>query len=378
MLDRRSWAWFTGEQLPPAAAPATRDEALALPAFGRGVELIAASVANTPLRAFRWNPELGIRERLADQPLVLTDPDPLRDAWQWRFSVARDLVESGNHVSLPVADADWRTGRWAALWPVPVESVRLILDPGNPARWWYVIGDQLFGQGDVLHISAGNRSGEILGLGVIDQYRYRLGEQRTAEEWAGRYLRGGGLPPAVITAPQVVTDAQVAEFRDRWRGMVETGEATIIPNGAQVVPLQSDAQRQQLVEARTWNATLAAMVLGIPPHKLGLEGPSMTYQNVETAEIAWQRDTVDRWVQPITAAMSKWLMPAGVDVHADYLSRLRLDSAAQAQYLTLLVGGGIVDVDEARQMLQYPPRSAALVGGSTPVGVPNLTAEELG
>ena len=55
--------------------------------------------------------------------------------------------------------------------------------------------------------------------------------------------------------------------------MTTTGEAIIIPATATVTPLQSDAQAQQLVEARTWNAQLQAMMLGIPSHMLGLPGP---------------------------------------------------------------------------------------------------------
>ena len=43
---------------------------------------------------------------------------------------------------------------------------------------------------DVLHISAGNRSYEILGQGVLSQYAQALGQQMTAEEWSARYLAG--------------------------------------------------------------------------------------------------------------------------------------------------------------------------------------------
>ena len=43
--SRSAWAFLTGETIATAQRPATRDEALSLPAFGRGVELIASAVA---------------------------------------------------------------------------------------------------------------------------------------------------------------------------------------------------------------------------------------------------------------------------------------------------------------------------------------------
>lgn len=328
---------------------------MSLPAFGRGVELIASRCASTPLVAVRWDRATRVDVELDEQPTILTQPDPMTTAWHWRFAAVKDLIEAGNHVAL-LGDVDWRTGRPGWVVPLPVEHVGLVTDPSRPGWWAFTLGGWVLDREDVLHISAGNRSGEVLGQGVIDQYRWRLGEQLTAEQWAGKYLHGGGLPPAVITAPQVVTDEQVVEFRDRWRGMVETGEATIIPNGAQVVPLQSDAQRQQLVEARQWNALTAAIILGVPPHKLGLPsaGP-MPYTNMQEADIQFDRDVLARWLDPVCATLSQWLLPLGVSARADFTSRLRTDTRTQAEVATMLSGGAVLTRDEARQMYGRGP-----------------------
>lgn len=374
--DRRAWALLTGEVFPTAVSPATRDEAETLPAFGRGVELICSTVAGIPFRAYKEARELGVWQRLADQPMILTDPDPMSTAWHWKFAAMKDLIEAGNHVSL-LGDMDWRTGRPGWLVPLPAAQLGLVTDAQRPGWYGFTVGGVVLDPSEVLHLSAGNRSGEVLGQSILDQYQTRLGEHLTAEQWAGKYLAGGGLPPAIIQAPSVVSDDQLAEFRDRWRGMVETGEATIIPAGATVTPLVSDAQRQQLVEARQWNAAQAAMMLGVPPHKLGLSGPNMTYQNVIDADISWEKDTIDRWAQPIANTISKYLLPAGVEARPDYAARMRTDPKMQAEVVTTLVGGPILSRDEGRQMLQYAPESVALREGSTSEGVPDLTTGEV-
>ena len=51
-----------------AANPASESEALGLPPFGRGVELLAAAVATTSWYAAKWQPGAGVWQRLADQP----------------------------------------------------------------------------------------------------------------------------------------------------------------------------------------------------------------------------------------------------------------------------------------------------------------------
>ena len=83
--------------------------------------------------------------------------------------------------------------------------------------------------------------------------------------------------------------------------MTSTREPVILPMGYTLTPVVSNAVDAQLVEARTFNAELVAMMLGIPPWKLGLAGPTMTYQNVETADIDFIRDSADRYGAPLAA-----------------------------------------------------------------------------
>lgn len=363
--DRRAWQAFLMDPAADVAPPlpASRDEALSIPAFGAGVDTIASTIADVPLDAYRVRIDSDQRwERtlLADQPNVLTDPDPLSNAWQWRYATCKDLVEAGNHVSL-LGDWDHRTGRAGWLVPLPVADVGLVTDPARPGWHAFTIAGVLLDPSEVLHISAGNRSGEILGQGVIAQYAAQLGGQLAAEQWAGRYVAAGGLPPAIIQHPSIQPGEQdkADAFKGKWRALARTGEAITLPAGATVTPLQSDADRQQLVEARTWNAHLSAMILRIPPHKLGLDGPVNTYQNVQSADVAFVRDVGTRWSNPITYALSKWLMPGGVQVIPRWSERAVTDRATQVETLAQAKAAGLLTVDEARQELGYGPMPAA-------------------
>jgi HK97 family phage portal protein len=369
------WAFLTGEPYPDGPAPAGERAAMGLPPFGRGVALLANAVAGTDWRAMRWDAEAGVALRIADQPAVLLDPDPTSTPWHYRWAATEDLILYGNHFAL-YGELDYRTLRPGWLVPLPADDVWVIVDPGN-GDYSFTVAGELVGADTLLHVSAGSRSGEVLGRGVLAQYGEWLGGALAAETHSGAYFAGAALPPAVLQSPTVLTQPQADELKAKWRTMTSDREPVILPNGYVLTPIVSNAEQSQLVESRTWNAQLVAMMLGIPSYKLGLSGASMTYQNIESADIEFVRDSVDRYAHPLSEAFSKWLMPRGTSVAWDYSGRMRADAAQTATVLNTLVGAGILTHDEARAMIGRAPLDQSTDESETPSGVPDLTPSEV-
>ncbi len=355
----------------PRAQAATEWEAMGLPPFGRAVELLTNAVASTSWHAQRWDPDLGVEVRLADQPRVLADPYPNVPPWNYRWAAAEDLILYGNHFAL-MGELDFRTGRPGMLAPLAADDVWIITDPERPWAYEWAIGGITYTTDEVFHISAGARSGEILGRGVIAQYGQWLGGMVAAEDHASGYFAGGALPPAVLTGDGIVTKDQALDLKASWREMTSTREPVVLPRGFTLTPVVTDAVQAQLVESRQWNAQMAANVVGVPAWKLGLPGPSMTYQNIETADIDFVRDSVDRYAAPMSAAFTKWLMPAGTTVAWDYASRMRADAVSTQTVVTGYKAAGIITVDEGRAWINRPPLEATTEPGTTPGGVPEL------
>lgn len=375
LWHRSAWSWLFADPTAvwPEPLPATEDEALAIPPFGRGVALLANAVASTDWFAQRWNADLGVDVRLADQPQVLTDPDPTTTIWSYKWAAIEDGILFGNHFAL-LGDIDWRTLRPGWLVPVPADEVWMLSDPRHGLLAW-TIGGETFAVDELLHVSFGARSGELLGRGVLAQYADWLGGVVAAEDHAAGYFAGGTLPPAVLQSPQVVTQVQADDLKAKWRAMTSTREPVILPTGYQLTPVVSNADQAQLVESRTWNATLVAMILGIPVWKLGLQGPSMTYQNVETADIDFVRDSVDRYARPLSEAFTKWLMPNGTSVAWNYAGRMRADAKTTSTVLTTYTNAGVLTTDEARSAIGRGPLETSTDEDETPAGVPALTPE---
>jgi phage portal protein BeeE len=368
-----AWAWLAGEapSLPTTPAPATEAAALGYPPFGRGVALLASAIATTRWVAERFDAALGVHVALPDQPSVITDPYPDVTPWAYRWAAVEDGILYGNHFAL-YGDMDYRTRRPGWVLPLPADDVWVLQDPDN-GNWTWVIGGQEIPRGDMLHIPFGNRSGEILGRGVLYQYSDWLGNALAAEDYSGAYFAGGTLPPAVLQSPNIVTPEQAGELKDAWREMTNNREPVVLPTGYVLTPVVSNAEQAQLVESRQWSAEMVGMMLGIPSWKFSLPGPTMTYQNVETADIDFIRDGVDRYSAPIAAAYTKYLMPAGTQVRFDWTSRQRADARTTADTLNAYVASGILSKDEARAVLGRPPMDAATDEGTTPVDVPELT-----
>lgn len=374
---REEILYLTGDDWgAPRVWPATESEAMGLPPFGRGVSLLANAVAATNWHAERFDPELGVAVRLADQPSVVTDPDPTTTTWNYRWSATEDGILFGNHFAF-MGEMDFRTLRPGWLVPIPADEVWVMTDPNNPGWYEWTIGGATFDADEILHIPYGNRSGEILGRGALRQYAESIGGYVAAENHAANYFAGGTLPPAVLQSPTVVTEEQATELKDKWRALTSTREPVVLPMGYLLTPVVSNAEQAQLVESRTWNAELIAMLLGIPPWKLGLQGPTMTYANVETADIDFVRDSVDRYGRALTAGFSKWLMPRGTDVVFEYASRMRADQRTTADVLTTYTREGVMTVDEARSVLGRAPLDKSTEENETPEGTPELTPEDV-
>lgn len=360
---------------PPLArtGPATEQEALGNSFFGRAVELLANALAGTQWFARKLDPQLGIRLPLPEQPNIVTDPSPLQTLWNYRWAAAEDGILYGNHFAL-CGELDWRTGRPGWLIPLPADQVWIWTDPAAPGWYKWVIGGEVFDPDEIFHVSYGARSGEILGRGVLQQYADSLGGIIAAEEYARETFEAGILPPAIITVPNTADDTNITKFKEQWRDTVRTREPIVFRNGTVLTPVVGNAQQAQLVEARQWNAQLVANAVGVPGWKLGLDGPTMTYQNVESGDIDFVRDSVDRYGRPHTETISKWLLPAGTELVWDYDSRMRADQKTTAEVLTQLVAAGILTKDEARARLNQPPLPAAAEPPAPAPAADNTTA----
>lgn len=346
------WGWSQGAG--GTTVQVNESSLMGLPPFGRGVDLIASAIAGVDLQAWRYDPDQGIDVQLAPGPALLRDPDPLSTPWHWKYALVNDLIVYGNHFAFlgePNAEG------WPQ-WTVPIDAtlVALARDRETGQLAWRV-GDQIVAWGSLFHCPAGNRSGKILGRGVLTQYRDSAAGIIATDRHARQYFESGGLPSAVIIGKDPdVSQTQAQQLKDRYRATIGAGsrEPMVLSSRWEFKEVVSDAEKQQLVEARKFDATLVAMILGLDPHYLGLPGSSQVYQNIEQADIAFVRDTVSRWANPFEAAVSKWLLPAGQSARFAWSDRMRTDRKTRAETIRAEVDAKILTPEEGRREVNRP------------------------
>ena len=376
LSPRTDWTFLMGGDYPASPLPATESSAMGLPPFGRGVALLANAVAGTDWHAATWDPSVGVWQRTATQPAVVAEPDPTTTSWNYRYAATEDGILYGNHFAF-LGYGDNAADPWPRfVVPIPADQVWLLTDP-ETGEYWLTVGGTTYPPTDLLHVNYGSRSGEPFGRGVLAQYCEWLGGAIAAEQHAGSYFAGGAMPPAILQSPQVLTQDQADDLKTAWRSVANTREPVVLPMGYVLTPLVSNAEQNQLVQSRQWNAESVAMLLGIPSSKLGLPGPTMTYQNIETADIDFVRDSVSRYADPLTAAFTKWLVPRGTQVRFDWAGRMRADQSTTASVLSTYTGAQILTHDEARAILGRPPLELSTGEGTTPETVPELTPAEV-
>lgn len=335
----------------------SEEQALDVPPFGRGVRLLASLVAQCDLHDFRTDPTTGVETRVLPGAPILDQPDIRYTPWEWKWGVVEDLIEYGNHLSVitELDDAGWP--RHVAALDITQCSV-MVLDGTWPM---YVVGDgRILDPSQVLHIRAGNRSGMLVGRGVLSQHAWSLGTITTTERWAGDYFRAGGSPGGIVKVDSPdIQEGEMTEIRAKVDALLSGGARYLIFN--QVTSWQalaSDADKAQLVEARNFNAINVANILDLPPELLGASPPggSMTYANIESRWIDVVRSSVTRWTSPIESSMSGLLPNRRRTRFA--LERLQLaDAKTRAEVSTMYVGAGILTPNEVRLADPFLPDS---------------------
>jgi HK97 family phage portal protein len=336
------------------AGTITEDSVRGLPPLAAGIRHIQSAIMQMPLGSYRED-EQGVVTEVKPVPLVLRypTPGPGRVVADFITEYVNDSVLYGNYVAqLGPNDS---TGYPMTLLPWPVDEVELKAEASG--RLTYKFNNELFDESEVFHVAHDCRTGELAGAGILRRFRDTLGATVGAEKHTSNYFGSGAVPPGVIydSRPDL-TQEQADLLKVKWRGMATLGEPVVLPEPTtKFVPLVTDADKAQLVEARQWNASLVAMMLPIHPSLLGLEGPSMTYSNMESESLRFIKTTVMRLLVPLEQQFSRQCIPSTQRVMFDPTALLRPDSKTRFETYKLGLDGGWLTVDEVREREGLPP-----------------------
>ena len=322
-----------------------------VPALTAGMRLVSGVVMQLPLRQKRG-------DAFVDPPAtVIANPTPgaNRTAADFVDEYVSDVLLYGNYAAL-VGPLD-STGWPAYLVPLDVTTVSVARDPDTWKPIYALEGvDEPLPDDRIFHVAVDKRSGELTGRGVLPTLAGSIGAALAADAYAGQYFTQSAVPSGVITDTRPnLTQDQANELKGKWlQAVAGTRTPVVVPSSNTFQPLATDADKAQLVQARQWDATMVAMILGVPPFLLGIETQRHTYTNAESEFGRFITTTIMRLLRPLELQLTAQCLPRGNEAEFWTGALLRADTMTRATAASTLFAAGIATLEEARQLAGLP------------------------
>jgi HK97 family phage portal protein len=350
-----------------------------VPALTAGMRLISGVAMQLPLRQMRGD------ERVDPPAAVIANPTPGPNRTPADFvdEYCSDVLLYGNYAAIigPLDSTGWPT----CLIPLDVTTVSVARDPATWLPVYALEGvEDLLPADRIFHVAIDKRSGELTGRGVLPTLNGSIAAALAADAYAGQYFQSSAVPSGVITDTRPnLTQPQADELKSKWyQATSGSRRPVVVPSSTSFQPLATDADKSQLVQARQWDATMVAMILGVPPFLLGIEVQRHTYTNAENEFGRFISTTMMRLLTPLESQLSAQCLPRGNTAQFWTGALLRADTMTRATAAVSLFGADIITLAEARTLAGFPaeggpaaapvapPVPAVPLSASTPAPAP--------
>ena len=331
------------------------DQAMRVPAFRRGIDLIAGTISTFPLVE---HPLDGVAP-IPARPLV-RQPEPDRPYSATMKSTITDLVSYGVAYWVVLTRSPASEGSWPRrVRYVPADQVQAVDDSG-PLRY-NIAGTEHPGL-DVIRFDAGR--------GVLLDAADTIGLAVDLENAAARYARTPLPSFAIRNTGADLPAEQVDELLDAWELARQSRTTAYLNSTLDTVQFGWNADELQLVDARNQAALEIARSLNLDPAWVGasIPGQSITYQN----RVDLYRQLLDTTMTPLMNVIAQRLSfsrprlapdsPAYPAVsEANRRIAFDTDRFLQANYndrvqtAIALHAAGLVTTEEARSLLDITP-----------------------
>jgi HK97 family phage portal protein len=300
-----------------------------------------------------------------EPPAWLSNPDPehytswnefAKQLW-WDFQGCGEAF-----VVCTARYADGYPARFHVIEPWLVE-----VEMGGDGRRHYRIGSIDPGD-DLLHIRYKSTTSQARGTGPLDAGAARMVSAGLLQRYATRVVESGGVPYYVLKHGEELTAEQIANLQNQWwqSRVNNLGMPAVLSGGIELEALQFNPTDMMLLELSQYTEARIAVLLGVPPFLVGLPsgGDSLTYSTTETLFDYHWRAGLRPMVEPVVAALSNWALPGGRNIELNRDEYVRPGPKERAETYAILVGIGVLDAEDVRQIERFALEGHAL----TPAG----------
>lgn len=356
-------------QVPSASGVrVTKSTAFSLPAFYRGVDLIASTCGRVPTVLYKRKSDGG-KERAENHPayrLLKKAPNAYQTAFEYKRQIVSDAIYAGNSYTYVVR----RGGRPVELlpldpdhtWPV-VERSATSLEILNISYQTSVEGRPItIDFSDVIHLKGLSCDRGLYGMRLIDVVKDALGLGVAVRDFGARYFSNNCRPGVIIEIPSFLPKEKVDYFKANLitdhRGTDNAHKIMLLQNGAKWVDSKLSAEEAQFLQSREMSATDIANILGVPPHKLGVP-IATSYNSLEQENLSLLNDCFDKWFCNLEMVLESRLLTEAEKEADDFFfefTREKLLAADTSTVTTNIINqlnNSLLSPNEARVILNH-------------------------
>ena len=320
--------------------------ALSLSAWWRGINLIATSLAKTPIVIYR---RTGAgKERDTTHPahyILRRQVNAEMTAFTWKHLMFSHAISHGNGYSYI---SRLGNGDVEELIPLDPQTTYPVRENG---RLFYVAStngvQRRLNPDQVLHFKGFSPDG-LQGYSVIEKAKESLGLGIAGTRHFAKFFSKGSMPSVVFEVPGVLKEETARKMVDTWNnlhsGVDNHFKTALLQGGVTLKPFGFNAKDSQFLEARQFENREIANFLGLPAHKLG--DPTRTaYNSLEEENQSFNDDCLDGWMSGGEEEMeSKLLRERELrgDTHVIEFERkalVRANLTTRAAYYRAALGG---------------------------------------
>jgi HK97 family phage portal protein len=351
----------------------SESSALGSTAFYRAVSIIAGTIAGLPLKTYRRGPD-DTRERstsFLDHP---AGPYPLTP-FAWKELVMSHLLIQGETFLLHIYNG---AGALVGLWPVHRSAVSDVEWSGTKKVFTVQMENgttKLYTSDEMTHITGLTTDG-LRGVAPLTLFRQAIQLGLAGDIAAKRSFSNGMLISGIVTPDTDMEEEEAKTIKEglmaKMTGVENAGDIAVINRSLKFTPWSMTLEDAQFLQSREFQIIEFARMFGVPPHLLGATEKQTSWgTGVAEQNLGLARYTLIPWTGRIEEALSELLVGTKF-CEFDYKGLLQGSPADEINLLIAQVKGGLLTEDEARAILNRPPKPNDTGGDS--VNDPNANS----
>lgn len=351
----------------------TIEKATGLPVVGAAIRRLSRDIGTMPMLTYRG--------RASDLVPVPDDPTAvmLRTRWNREMTAVVALTAASRHligwgqayIGKDIVGLSGGREEVTGLWPIEPRRVIVSIEKGR--KVFRVLTDtggvKEYSEREIIHVLLDSQDG-YEGLSPIAQHRQALGHQLALQTYGSKSISNRAVPSGYLKVKKAISDkAKRTELREEWdklyRGSSNSHRTAILDEDAEFVGVSMPLVDAQFIEQRNFTIVEAALIFGMPVHKLQGTlgaGASLTYNTREGNQLEYLTDALRPPMVAIEAALNgdRWLFPAArkLSCALDDKALMRMDALTRAKVNAIELGGApIKRPSETRHELGLPADS---------------------